>query len=55
MTADMVKGIVRAVLAALGGYVAAKGWFDAAGWNEIVGAVPVVIAAIWSVASKKSA
>jgi len=55
MTGDMVKGIVRAILAAFGGYVVAKGWFDAAMWNEIVGAASILLAAVWSVASKKAA
>jgi len=54
MTGEQIGGIVRTVLAAAGGYLAAKGYLDAATWQTIAGAVATVIVAVWSVKSKKA-
>jgi len=55
MTADKVWGVLRTILAAGGGYVAAKGWLPIETYNEILCAVGVIFVAVWSVASKKAA
>lgn len=52
MDMGMVMGVVRALLAALGGYAVAKGWFDSATVNSLVGAGTVIATAVWSVYSK---
>ena len=54
MNGEQIGGIVRTVLAAAGGYFAAKGYLDAATWQTIAGAVATVIVAVWSVKSKKA-
>ncbi len=48
MTSDQLQGILRAVLAAVGGFVLAKGWLPADTWNWIVGGVVVAAPAVWS-------
>jgi hypothetical protein len=53
MTKEMVWGVVRAVLAAGGGYVVGTGAIDATAMNEIIGALGVIFAAGWSVWAKK--
>jgi hypothetical protein len=53
MTKEMVWGVVRAVLAAGGGYVVGTGLIDATAMNEIIGALGVIFAAGWSVWAKK--
>mgnify|MGYP000169684687 CR=1 FL=1 len=55
MAKDMVWGVARAVLAAGGGYIAGKGIMDQSTVNEVIGALGVLFAAGWSVASKKKA
>jgi hypothetical protein len=45
---DQVTGIIRAVLAALGGFILAKGWVNAETWAWITGGVLTVGPAIWS-------
>jgi hypothetical protein len=55
MTGDQIAGIVRAVIAALGGYFVAKGVTDAGTVTTISGAVATLAAAIWSVFSKPAA
>jgi hypothetical protein len=55
MTADQVAGVVRAVLSAVGGYFVAKGVIDSATLVSIAGAAATLVAAIWSVMSKKPA
>ena len=54
MSGEQIAGIVRTILAAGGGYLAAKGYLDAATWQTIAGAVATVIVAVWSVKSKKA-
>ena len=53
MTKEMVWGVVRAVLAAGGGYVVGTGAIDATSMNEIIGAIGVIFTAGWSVWAKK--
>lgn len=48
MASDQLTGILRAVLAAIGGFVLAKGWFSTDTWNWIVGGVVVIVPAVWS-------
>ena len=52
MNKEKVLGVVRAILAAAGGYAVGKGYFDATAANEITGAVLVIISGVWSVLSK---
>lgn len=49
MTWDSVQGVLRALLAAAGGFVIAKGWATDATWVTVGGAVLAVAQAIWSV------
>lgn len=53
MTADQVGGIVRAILAGIGGYFVSKGVIDESTVTTIVGGLATVITAVWSVWSKK--
>lgn len=55
MNKDMIWGVVRAVLAAGGGYFVGTGLLDQAMVNEIVGAMGILFAAGWSIWSKKAA
>ena len=55
MNGEQVAGIVRTLLAAASGFVVAKGWFDAATYNAVAGAIGTLIVAGWSFASKKPA
>jgi hypothetical protein len=52
MTPEIFGGIVRAVLAAAGGYFIAKGSIDAGMWATISGAVLTLVTAAWSIWSK---
>ena len=54
MTKDMVWGVVRAVLAAAGGYIVGTGIVDNATMNDIIGALGVIFAAVWSIWAKKA-
>lgn len=55
MNKDQVLGIVRHVLTFGGGFLAAKGWTDAAGIDQIAGAVVTLVGALWSILAKKQA
>jgi len=55
MTADQVWGIVRAILAAVGGYFVAKGTVNADWLNTALGGLGTVFVAVWSVFAKKPA
>jgi len=50
---DMFLGVVRAVLAAAGGWAVGKGYVDQETANQIGGALIVLGTAGWSVLSKK--
>lgn len=49
MTAEQVGGIVRALVAALGGYLVGQGILDANTAATIGGAVATIAVAVWSV------
>lgn len=53
MTADQFAGIVRAIVAALGGYLVAKGVVDAETVATLAGVAATAGAAIWSYLSKR--
>jgi hypothetical protein len=53
MTAEQVAGIVRAIVAAIGGYLVGKGIADAETIAAAAGAAATIAAAIWSVYSKR--
>jgi hypothetical protein len=53
MNSDEVKGIVRALLATVGGYFVAKGIVDAETVAVVSGAAASVVAAAWSVRAKR--
>lgn len=48
MSSEQVTGILRAVLAAIGGFILAKGWVNSETWAWIVGGATTVGPAIWS-------
>lgn len=54
MTQELT-GVFRAVLAAAGGGLIAKGYADAATVDAIAGAVAVLFTAIWSIYQKRKA
>ena len=53
MSKTEVYGVARAVLAALGGFVVARGWIDSETAVSLAGALATVAAAVWSVKSKR--
>jgi len=53
ITKTEVYGVARAVLAAIGGFAVAKGWVDSETAVSIAGACATLIAATWSVRSKR--
>ncbi len=54
MTKDEVYGIARNLLSFAGGFAASKGWIDADTAIAVAGAVATLIAAVWSVRSKRT-
>ena len=55
MTADQVGGIVRALIAAVGGYFVGQGLVDSETMLTLGGAVTTLVVAVWSIYSKKKA
>jgi hypothetical protein len=53
MKQAMVMGIIRAVLAGFGGTLTGAGYANESDWAQVVGAIMILIAAIWSVIEKK--
>lgn len=53
MDANTIGGVVRTILAAIGGYFVGKGVLDASTSTAIAGAGGTIAVAIWSVLSKK--
>lgn len=49
----MIGGIVRALLAALGGVLVTKGVVDNGTVESIAGAAAVIVTGVWSVLSKR--
>ena len=52
-TQDRVLGVVRHILTAGGGYLTAKGYVDADGIEQLVGAIITIAGTVWSILSKK--
>lgn len=55
MTGEQIGGIVRALVAAAGGYAIGQGWADAHMVASIGGAAATIAVAIWSFRSKRPA
>ena len=55
MSSDQITGIIRSILAALGGFIIAKGWVNAETWAWIVGGAATVGPMIWSWISNRPA
>lgn len=53
MTGEQIGGIVRALVAAAGGYAIGQGWADAELVATLGGAAATIAAAVWSFMSKK--
>lgn len=53
MTGEAVAGVVRAILAALGGYLVGKGVIDDETANNLAGAAVVIVTGVWSILNKK--
>jgi len=53
MTTEQVGGIVRALVAAAGGYFVGQGLIDAETMLTVGGAVTTIAVAVWSIWSKK--
>ena len=53
MTAEQFAGIVRAIVAAVGGFLVGKGFADAETVAALAGAAATIGAAVWSVLAKK--
>ena len=55
MNGEQIAGIVRAIVAEVGGYLVGKGLADAETVAAVAGAAATIAAAVWSVLSKKKA
>lgn len=55
MSSDQITGILRAILAALGGFILAKGWVSAETWTWLTGGVLTVGGALWSLWTNRPA
>ena len=53
ITTEQVGGIVRAIVAAAGGYFVGQGLVDAETMLTVGGAVTTLVVAVWSIYSKK--
>jgi len=53
MNAEQIAGVVRAVIAAIGGYFVGRGVVDADTVTAVGGAAATIATAIWSVMTKK--
>jgi hypothetical protein len=54
MTGEQIAGVVRAIVAALGGYFVGQGVVDAETVTTIGGAVATLAAAAWSIYAKRT-
>jgi hypothetical protein len=54
MTGEQIAGVVRAIVAALGGYFVGQGVVDAETVTTIGGAVATLAAAGWSIYAKRA-
>lgn len=55
MNGEQIAGIVRALVAAVGGYMVGKGLVDSETVVSISGALATLATAVWSVMAKKKA
>jgi len=55
MTSDQITGILRAILAALGGFILAKGWVSAETWAWLTGGILTLGGALWSLWTNRPA
>lgn len=53
MTAEQIAGVIRAIVAAVGGYFVGKGVVDADTVATIGGSLATLATAVWSVWAKK--
>jgi len=53
ITTEQVGGIVRALVAAAGGYFVGQGLIDAETMLTVGGAITTLVVAVWSIYSKK--
>ena len=54
MHTDHIAGVVRAVVAAIGGYFVGRGIIDESTATAIAGAAATIATAVWSVIAKKA-
>jgi hypothetical protein len=54
MTGEQIAGVIRALIAAVGGYFVGKGLVDAETVTAIGGAVATLATAAWSIYSKRA-
>ena len=54
MTGEQVAGVVRAIVAAVGGYFVGQGMIDTETATTIGGAVATLAAAAWSIYAKRA-
>jgi hypothetical protein len=54
MGGEQIWGIVRTILAGLGGFAVAKGYVDDGTLQSVLGGAGVVFVAIWSWVAKKN-
>lgn len=54
MSKDEVYGVARSLLSAAGGFAVARGWLDAETAVAVCGALATLVAAVWSVRSKRT-
>lgn len=55
MTGEQIWGVVRTILAGVGGYFVSKGVVDGAFVDALVGGIGTIFVAVWSFLSKKPA
>lgn len=55
MTSDQILGVLRAILAAVGGFILAKGWITTEMWNWIVGGILSLAPVVWSFIANRPA
>lgn len=54
MNKDELYGVARAILSAVGGFLAGKGYIDSETAIALAGAGATIVAAIWSVKAKRA-
>ena len=54
MTKNELHGVVRTLLAAVGGVAVGKGWVDSETAMSVAGALATIFVTVWSVRSKRA-